>query len=175
MAAGFVAPQLKLVISAILVLSFLITTAIAADIFLDWHVSTDFNLKPVSTDQPVITINGMFPGPLINATTNDVIRVNVFNHLDDPLLFTWYMLCPPFFLSLTIFLALDRYDSFIIELLFEKTVGWNIYCGIDGDIDHLPQPVISTFDGQYDHWYNGKFTEVQGVLTGIGTWYAREQ
>lgn len=53
MAAGFVAPQLKLAISAILVLPFLITTAIAADIFLDWHVSTDFNLKPVSTDQPV--------------------------------------------------------------------------------------------------------------------------
>ncbi|XP_017409374.2 monocopper oxidase-like protein SKU5 [Vigna angularis] len=89
MAADFVAPQLKLAICAILVLPFLITTAIAADIFLDWHVSTDFNLKPVSTDQPVITINGMFPGPLINATTKDVIHVNVFNHLDDLLLFTW--------------------------------------------------------------------------------------
>ncbi|KAG4958438.1 hypothetical protein JHK87_035071 [Glycine soja] len=38
---------------------------------------------------PVITINGMFPGPLINATTNDNIHVNVFNDLDDPLLFTW--------------------------------------------------------------------------------------
>ncbi|TKY51744.1 Monocopper oxidase protein SKU5 [Spatholobus suberectus] len=31
----------------------------------------------------------MFPGPLINATTNDNIHVNVFNDLDDPLLFTW--------------------------------------------------------------------------------------
>ncbi|ESW16237.1 hypothetical protein PHAVU_007G140000 [Phaseolus vulgaris] len=89
MAARFVAPQLKLSICAILVLPFLIITATAADIFLDWHVSTDFNLKPVSTDQPVITINGMFPGPLINATTNDNIHVNVFNGLDDPLLFTW--------------------------------------------------------------------------------------
>ncbi|KAK6228311.1 hypothetical protein SCA6_000651, partial [Theobroma cacao] len=37
----------------------------------------------------VITINGMFPGPLLNATTNDVIHVNVFNFLDEPLLFTW--------------------------------------------------------------------------------------
>ncbi|KAG5111867.1 hypothetical protein JHK82_035136 [Glycine max] len=41
---------------------------------------------------PVITINGMFPGPLINATTNDNIHVNVFNDLDDPLLFTWWNL-----------------------------------------------------------------------------------
>lgn len=32
----------------------------------------------------------MFPGPLINATTNDVVSVNVFNNLDEPLLFTWY-------------------------------------------------------------------------------------
>lgn len=40
----------------------------------------------------VITINGMFPGPLINATTNDVVRANVFNNLDEPLLFTWYII-----------------------------------------------------------------------------------
>ncbi|CAN1238521.1 Monocopper oxidase-like protein SKU5 [Linum grandiflorum] len=37
----------------------------------------------------VITINGMFPGPTINATTNDLVSINVFNNLDEPLLFTW--------------------------------------------------------------------------------------
>ncbi|KAK4480377.1 hypothetical protein RD792_013449 [Penstemon davidsonii] len=37
----------------------------------------------------VIKINGNFPGPLINATTNDFVHVNVFNNLDEPLLFTW--------------------------------------------------------------------------------------
>ncbi|CAL5322278.1 unnamed protein product [Camellia sinensis] len=37
----------------------------------------------------VITINGMFPGPLINATTNDMVHVNVFDNLDEPLLLTW--------------------------------------------------------------------------------------
>ncbi|KAF9602330.1 hypothetical protein IFM89_026503, partial [Coptis chinensis] len=37
----------------------------------------------------VITINGMFPGTLINTTTNDNIHVNVFNGLDEPLLMTW--------------------------------------------------------------------------------------
>ncbi|CAN1258151.1 Monocopper oxidase-like protein SKU5 [Linum perenne] len=39
--------------------------------------------------QQVITINGNFPGPLINATTNDNIHVNVFNNIDEPVLFTW--------------------------------------------------------------------------------------
>ncbi|KHN00955.1 Monocopper oxidase-like protein SKU5 [Glycine soja] len=89
MAAGSAGPQLKHVTCAIVLLPFFVTMTTSADIFLDWHVSADFNLKPVSTDQPVITINGMFPGPLINATTNDNIHVNVFNDLDDPLLFTW--------------------------------------------------------------------------------------
>ncbi|KAF8039125.1 hypothetical protein BT93_B1620 [Corymbia citriodora subsp. variegata] len=31
----------------------------------------------------------MLPGPLINMSTNDVAYVNVFNNLDEPLLFTW--------------------------------------------------------------------------------------
>lgn len=37
----------------------------------------------------VIGINAEFPGPLIDVSTNDVVEVNVFNHLDEPLLFTW--------------------------------------------------------------------------------------
>ncbi|XP_076957301.1 monocopper oxidase-like protein SKU5 [Bidens hawaiensis] len=61
----------------------------ADDIFLEWQVNIDTTIKPVSVDQPVITINGMFPGPLINATTNDIIHVNVFNNMDEPLLITW--------------------------------------------------------------------------------------
>ncbi|KAL9992384.1 putative laccase [Helianthus debilis subsp. tardiflorus] len=61
----------------------------ADEIFLEWQVNIDTTIKPVSVDQPVITINGMFPGPLINATTNDIIHVNVFNNMDEPLLITW--------------------------------------------------------------------------------------
>ncbi|MFS8012396.1 putative laccase [Helianthus anomalus] len=61
----------------------------ADDIFLEWQVNIDTTIKPVSVDQPVITINGMFPGPLINATTNGIIHVNVFNNMDEPLLITW--------------------------------------------------------------------------------------
>ncbi|KAL2324966.1 hypothetical protein Fmac_024024 [Flemingia macrophylla] len=89
MAAGSAVSHMKLVTCAIVLLPLFVTIATSHNIFLDWHVSADFNLKPASSDQPVITINGMFPGPLINATTNDVIHVNVFNCLDDPLLFTW--------------------------------------------------------------------------------------
>ncbi|PKI34879.1 hypothetical protein CRG98_044725 [Punica granatum] len=77
--------------------SFLFTTLVAAllsgnhaiDIYLEWDVALDYTISPVSTNQPVITINGMFPGPLINATTNDFIHVNVHNNLEEPLLFTW--------------------------------------------------------------------------------------
>lgn len=35
-----------------------VTVANAADIFLDWNVSLDLSIKPVSTDQPVeINVN----------------------------------------------------------------------------------------------------------------------
>lgn len=70
-------------------LIFIASSTEAADIFLEWNVALDWTIKPVSTNQPVITINGMFPGPLINSTTNDNVFVNVFNNLDEPLLFTW--------------------------------------------------------------------------------------
>jgi hypothetical protein len=38
----------------------------------------------------VIAINNQFPGPLLNVTTNENVRVNVQNNLDEPLLITWY-------------------------------------------------------------------------------------
>ncbi|CAH1430419.1 unnamed protein product [Lactuca virosa] len=60
-----------------------------AIIDLQWDVASDDTLGRSPAAQPVITINGMFPGPLINATTNDIVRVNVFNNLDEPMLFTW--------------------------------------------------------------------------------------
>lgn len=61
----------------------------SAEIYEEWHVAIDTNVKPVSVNQSVITINGMFPGPLLNTTTNDNVHVNVFNDMDEPLLFTW--------------------------------------------------------------------------------------
>lgn len=38
-------------------------------------------------------MNGQFPGPIMNLTTNWNVVVNVRNGLDEPLLITWYLLC----------------------------------------------------------------------------------
>ncbi|KAF2295428.1 hypothetical protein GH714_032902 [Hevea brasiliensis] len=54
----------------LLAASFILLASLAAngdEIFYEWRVAIDTKIKPVSADQPVITINGMFPGPLINA------------------------------------------------------------------------------------------------------------
>lgn len=110
----------SLLIPCAALLAIFIAGANGIDIFLEWDVAADTTIKPLSVDQPVcstshnflfqillvsgsslkvtvwclflqvITINGMFPGPLINSTTNDFVHVNVFNNLDEPLLFTWY-------------------------------------------------------------------------------------
>ncbi|GFS30120.1 SKU5 similar 9 [Actinidia rufa] len=77
------------VITCIAVVVLFVNRANGIDIFLEWNVAIDTTINPVSVNQPVITINGMFPGPLINATTNDFVHVNVFNNLDEPLLITW--------------------------------------------------------------------------------------
>ena len=39
----------------------------------------------------MIGINGKFPGPVVNISTNWNVVVNVLNDLDEPFLFTWYM------------------------------------------------------------------------------------
>ncbi|QHO35452.1 hypothetical protein HN51_028890 [Arachis hypogaea] len=72
-----------------LVLEF-VTRCSAIEVYHEWHVSLDTNVSPLNVNQSVIAINEMFPGPLINVTTNDVVHVNVFNNLDEPLLFTWH-------------------------------------------------------------------------------------
>ncbi|XP_024379813.1 monocopper oxidase-like protein SKU5 isoform X1 [Physcomitrium patens] len=58
------------------------------DIVLVWNVSY-ITKSPLGKPQQVIVINGELPGPTIVAKTNDVVEVNVFNRLDEPILFTW--------------------------------------------------------------------------------------
>ncbi|KAJ4907484.1 Monocopper oxidase-like protein SKS2 [Raphanus sativus] len=45
--------------------------------------------SPLGVPQQVIAVNGIFPGPVVTATTNYNVEVNVFNRLDEPLLLTW--------------------------------------------------------------------------------------
>ncbi|KAL5717221.1 L-ascorbate oxidase [Ranunculus cassubicifolius] len=57
-------------------------------LFYTWNVSYG-TLSPLGVPQQVILINNQFPGPEINCTSNNNIIVNVFNNLDEPLLFSW--------------------------------------------------------------------------------------
>ncbi|KAK8552759.1 hypothetical protein V6N12_041335 [Hibiscus sabdariffa] len=79
----------RLIFIPAFIFKLLITVINGADIYLEWNVAINTSVLPFPQEQPVITINGMFPGPLINATTDDVVHVNVFNNIDEPLLFTW--------------------------------------------------------------------------------------
>ncbi|KAM6598455.1 hypothetical protein CsatA_018064 [Cannabis sativa] len=60
----------------------------------DPTISYEFRISyitasPLGVPQRVIAVNGKFPGPRINATTNNNVLVNVFNKLDENLLITW--------------------------------------------------------------------------------------
>ncbi|GJM88916.1 hypothetical protein PR202_ga05496 [Eleusine coracana subsp. coracana] len=62
-------------------------------LFFEWKVT--YGTKSLlGVPQKVILINGEFPGPRINCSSNNNIVVNVFNQLDQPLLFTWSVRSP---------------------------------------------------------------------------------
>ncbi|XP_059660022.1 monocopper oxidase-like protein SKU5 isoform X1 [Cornus florida] len=68
----------------------LFTGALGGDpfVFYDWTVSY-ITASPLGVKQQVIGIEGQFPGPILNVTTNWNVVVNVKNNLDEPLLLTW--------------------------------------------------------------------------------------
>ncbi|EOX91308.1 hypothetical protein QUC31_003059 [Theobroma cacao] len=53
-------------------------------------VATYGTRAPLGVYQKVILINNQFPGPPIEAVTNDNIIINVINQLDEPFLITWH-------------------------------------------------------------------------------------
>ncbi|CAL9135879.1 unnamed protein product [Musa acuminata var. zebrina] len=57
-------------------------------LFFTWNV-TYGTIAPLGVPQQGILINGQFPGPNINSTTNNNIVINVFNNLDQPFLLSW--------------------------------------------------------------------------------------
>jgi L-ascorbate oxidase len=60
-------------------------------LFFTWNV-TYGTISPLGVPQQGILINGQFPGPNINSTTNNNIVINVFNNLDEPFLVTWCLI-----------------------------------------------------------------------------------
>ncbi|KAL9255217.1 L-ascorbate oxidase-like protein [Drosera capensis] len=81
-----------MIVSALLPLLFSMVAILARAedpyLFFTWNVTYGM-LSPLGVPQQVILINGQFPGPNLNTTTNNNIVLNVFNNLDEPLLFTW--------------------------------------------------------------------------------------
>ncbi|KAJ4951504.1 hypothetical protein NE237_028336 [Protea cynaroides] len=67
-----------------------LTLSYAGDpfVYYDWKVSY-ITAAPLGVNQQVIAINGKFPGPVVNVTTNNNVVVNVLNRLDEDLLYTW--------------------------------------------------------------------------------------
>ncbi|KAM7258600.1 hypothetical protein ACFE04_014341 [Oxalis oulophora] len=56
--------------------------------FFDWKI-TYGDIYPLGVRQRGILINGQFPGPKIDAVTNDNLIINVHNNLPDPFLLSW--------------------------------------------------------------------------------------
>ncbi|XP_010929557.1 L-ascorbate oxidase homolog [Elaeis guineensis] len=56
--------------------------------FFTWNI-TYGDIWPLGVKQQGILINGQFPGPQIEAVTNDNIIINVFNSLPEPFLLSW--------------------------------------------------------------------------------------
>lgn len=56
--------------------------------FFTWTV-TYGDISPLGVKQQGILINNQFPGPQIEAVTNDNLIVNVFNKLNEPFLLSW--------------------------------------------------------------------------------------
>jgi L-ascorbate oxidase len=69
-----------------------LSVVIAEDpyLYFTWKV-TYGTIAPLGVKQRGILINGQFPGPNINSTTNNNIIINVYNYLDEPFLLSWFV------------------------------------------------------------------------------------
>ncbi|KAG6685295.1 hypothetical protein I3843_12G105300 [Carya illinoinensis] len=66
------------------------SSCFAADPFANFEFEVSYiTASPLGVPQQVIAINGKFPGPTVNVTTNNNVAVNVRNKLDENLLITW--------------------------------------------------------------------------------------
>ncbi|OAY71651.1 L-ascorbate oxidase [Ananas comosus] len=57
-------------------------------LYFTWNV-TYGTMSPLGVPQQVILIDGQFPGPNINCSSNNNIVINLFNYLDQPFLLSW--------------------------------------------------------------------------------------
>ncbi|XP_047322960.1 monocopper oxidase-like protein SKU5 [Impatiens glandulifera] len=70
--------------------SLFVYSTLAADPVANFELEYSYTtISPLGVDQQVIAVNGKFPGPIMNVTTNYNVVVNVKNKLDEGLLITW--------------------------------------------------------------------------------------
>ncbi|KAI5013160.1 hypothetical protein ZWY2020_028114 [Hordeum vulgare] len=89
-------PKMRACAAAVVGLVALLAVTVRAEdpyLFFEWKVAYGTK-SPMGVPQKMILINGEFPGPTINCTSNNNIIVNVFNEIDKPLLFTCYAFLP---------------------------------------------------------------------------------
>ncbi|KAL7147566.1 hypothetical protein ABFS83_06G116100 [Erythranthe nasuta] len=68
----------------------LLGVCFGADPFANFELDISYiTASPLGVPQQVIAVNGKFPGPVLNVTTNYNVAVNVKNKLDENLLMTW--------------------------------------------------------------------------------------
>ncbi|WOL15917.1 L-ascorbate oxidase [Canna indica] len=80
-----------LVFTALVLSSLLGLSGVGAEdpyLFFEWNVSYG-TISPLGVPMRAILINGQFPGPNINCSSNNNIVINVFNNLEEPFLFSW--------------------------------------------------------------------------------------
>ncbi|KAF8080389.1 hypothetical protein N665_0949s0011 [Sinapis alba] len=65
-----------------------LSNAMAPSVSYEWVVSYS-ERSILGANKQVIVINDMFPGPILKATSGDIVSVNIFNHLTEPFLMTW--------------------------------------------------------------------------------------
>ncbi|XP_059625477.1 monocopper oxidase-like protein SKU5 [Cornus florida] len=71
-------------------IALLSTLCFAADPYANFNLELSYiTASPLGVPQQVIAVNGKFPGPTLNVTTNNNVVVNVKNKLDENLLITW--------------------------------------------------------------------------------------
>lgn len=79
---------LSSILVALAFVNFVLVKAEDAYKYYTWTV-TYGTVSPLNVPQSVILINGQFPGPRLDAVTNDNLIINVINKLDEPFLLTW--------------------------------------------------------------------------------------
>ncbi|KAJ3692581.1 hypothetical protein LUZ60_011676 [Juncus effusus] len=147
-------------------------------VYYDWEVSY-LTVSPLGVPQTVIAVNGSFPGPLMNITTNWNVVVNVLNSLDEPLLLTWRNSwqdgvlgtncpIPPGWNWTYEFQAKDQIGSFFYfpSLFLQRTSGG--FGGITvNNREVIPVP-FGKPDGEFEvfigDWYIKNHTELRKML-----------